>query len=102
MYSSALDVVRSTMWNFVGIVRSQVRLNRAKSLIDVISEQTLSDYSHYTMDPFLIELRNTTLIAQLIINSALKRKHSIGLHYNIDFPDNNTEAQSIILRKKPA
>ncbi len=99
VYSSALDTIRSTLWNYVGIVRSNIRLKRAQDFIQLIASQTLSDYGSYTMDPQLTELRNLAQNAELIIESAMLRRESRGLHYNVDFPSTSPKVSHTILKK---
>jgi L-aspartate oxidase len=86
IYSHSLETIKSTMWHYVGIVRSDYRLARAREFIQVISRQIQKDYWSFSMVPELIELRNLTLCAELIIKSAQRRKESRGLHYNLDHP----------------
>jgi L-aspartate oxidase len=81
--------IRSTLWNYVGIVRSTSRLERAKHRLDLIREEVDRAYWHYLLSKDLIELRNLTLVAQLIIQCASLRKESRGLHYTVDYPDRN-------------
>lgn len=79
--------LRSVMWDYVGIVRTDKRLRRALKLLDVLSEEVEEDY--WTMLPTVeqLELRNLTTVARLIVRSALKRRESVGLHYLVDCPD---------------
>ncbi len=91
VYTSALENLKNIMWNYVGIVRSDKRLKRALDFIRLINTQVFSDYASYTVDPYLIEIRNLALIAELIIVCALQRKESRGLHFNMDYPDSSTQ-----------
>jgi L-aspartate oxidase len=78
--------LRTLMWNYVGIVRTNGRLRKAKERLNLIRHEVKEYYWSYLLTQDLIELRNIVTIADLIIDSALMRKESRGLHYNLDYP----------------
>ncbi|MCZ8321304.1 MAG: L-aspartate oxidase [Novosphingobium sp.] len=89
--------IRRFMWNYVGIVRTTKRLERAKHRIELLMEEVDDYYGHFRVSTDLIELRNLLQCAELIVRSALERKESRGLHYTLDYPDLLPKARDTVL-----
>ena len=91
------DELRRFMWDYVGIVRTTKRLQRAQHRVDLLQSEILEYYRHFRISNDLIELRNLVQVADLIIRSALARQESRGLHYTLDYPNSAPLAHNTIL-----
>ncbi|WP_288485581.1 L-aspartate oxidase [uncultured Novosphingobium sp.] len=89
--------IRRFMWNYVGIVRTTKRLERAAHRIKLLNDEIEEYYRHFRVSTDLIELRNLLQSADLIVCSALKRHESRGLHYTLDYPETAAEARDTVL-----
>ena len=93
------DELHRLMWNYVGIVRSTKRLQRAARRIALLQEEIVEYYWKYFVTRDLLELRNIACVAQLIVECALSRKESRGLHYTIDYPDTGTDVRDTVAKR---
>lgn len=91
------DELRHFMWDYVGIVRTTKRLQRAKHRVDLLASEIGEFYSNYRVSNDLLELRNLVTVSDLIICSALQRRESRGLHYTLDHPGLLNEPRDTIL-----
>ena len=91
------DELRRFMWNFVGIVRTTKRLERAQHRIALLKEEIDEYYANFRITRDLLELRNLVEVASLIVSSALSRRESRGLHYSLDYPDTLPKALPTVL-----
>jgi L-aspartate oxidase len=91
--------LRRFMWNYVGIVRTRKRLERAQNRIRLLAEEIDEYYSNFRVSEDLLELRNLVLTAELIVRSAMLRTESRGLHYSRDYPDRLDAAYDTVLKQ---
>ena len=89
--------LRLSMWDYVGIVRTDKRLQRALRRIELLQQEIHDYYANFRVSNNLLELRNLVTVARLIILCAMRRKESRGLHYNLDYPDTLPEAKPTVL-----
>ena len=90
--------LRRFMWNYVGIVRTTKRLERAQNRIRLLTEEIEEYYSNFRVSQDLLELRNLVLTAELIVKCAMLRRESRGLHYSRDYPDKLADAYDTVLK----
>ena len=89
--------IRRFMWNYVGIVRTTKRLERAAHRIKLLTDEVEDYYGHFRVTTDLIELRNLLKAAELIVRSALARHESRGLHFTLDYPETDETARDTVL-----
>lgn len=91
------DEIRRLMWNYVGIVRSNKRLERAKHRLVNIRQEVKEYYSNMKVHPDILELRNIAIVADLTVECALKRHESRGIHYSLDYPGTDAQGTDTII-----
>jgi L-aspartate oxidase len=89
--------LRLFMWDYVGIVRTTKRLERALHRVELLQQEIQDYYRNFKVSNNLLELRNLVQVAELIIRCAMERKESRGLHYTLDYPELNEQAKPTIL-----
>jgi L-aspartate oxidase len=95
--------LRLFMWDYVGIVRTNKRLERAKRRINLLKQEIDEYYSNFKVSNNMLELRNLVCVAQLIVECAMQRRESRGLHYNLDYPELlPVSGPTVIMKENPS
>jgi L-aspartate oxidase len=93
------DELRRFMWDYVGIVRTTKRLERAQHRIRLLKEEINEYYAQFRVTNDLLELRDLVTTADLVVQCAMRRQESRGLHFSRDYPDTLPVAQNTVLRR---
>ncbi|MFX1237688.1 MAG: L-aspartate oxidase [Promethearchaeota archaeon] len=93
------DEIRRFMWNYVALVRTKLRLQRAKNRINLLLDEIDQYYWNFKIEKNLVELRNLATVSKIIIVSAISRKESRGIHYNVDYPSKSKLCRDTIVKK---
>jgi len=97
LITQSLKELQQVMSDYVGIVRNDVRLQRAMRRLDLLWEETEELYRNTSVSPQLLEVRNMITVGYLVVKGAAFRKESRGLHYNTDYPNKSEIVQNIVL-----
>ncbi|TXT59937.1 MAG: L-aspartate oxidase [Promethearchaeota archaeon] len=93
------EEIRRFLWNYVGIVRTDRRLQRAKKRINLLLDEINQYYWDFKIEKDLVELRNLATVAKIIIVSAISRKESRGIHYNVDYPEKAKSSRNTVIKR---
>lgn len=94
------DELRRTMWDYVGIVRTTKRLERARTRVANLAREINDYYWNFRIEPRLVELRNLVQIAELVVECAMQRRESRGLHFTLDYPQQMPEGRDTVLVRR--